>query len=259
MNSHSTNRTAVITGAARGIGRAIAEKFAADGCHVAVLDLDGDQSKQTAAEISDQTGADMIGLGCDVSDRDSVDAVMQAVSARYGTIDILVNNAGVTRDNLIHKLPDDDWDLVIGVHLRGTFLCTSSAQRYMVDRRYGKIVNISSTSALGNRGQLNYSTAKAGIQGFTRTLALELGRFNINVNCIAPGFIDTEMTRATALRLGFSPEEYMAQRAKGIAIGRVGVPADVAHLAAFLCDDNASYVNGQVIYLSGGPETRRGG
>lgn len=259
MNRHSRTRTAVVTGAARGIGRAIAEKFATDGCHVAVLDLDAAQSKHAAAEISDQTGADVIGVRCNVSERDSVDAAMEAVNARYDAIDILVNNAGVIRDNLIHKISDDDWDLVIGVHLRGTFLCTSSAQRYMVERRYGKIVNISSTSALGNRGQLNYSTAKAGIQGFTRTLALELGRFNINVNCIAPGFIDTEMTRATAVRLGFKPEEYMAKRAKGIAIGRVGVPADVANLTAFLCDDGASFVNGQVIYLSGGPETRRGG
>lgn len=259
MSRTGHTRTAVITGAARGIGRAIAERFAADGCNVVILDLAVANPEDSAAGISDATGADVLGLASDVANRPSVEAAFEAAFARYGSIDILINNAGVTRDNLIHKISDDDWDLVMNVHLRGTFICTSVAQRYMVERKYGKIVNLSSTSSLGNRGQLNYSTAKAGLQGFTRTLALELGRFNINVNCIAPGFIDTEMTQATARRLGFTPEEYMAQRAKGIAIGRVGVPADVANLAAFLCEDASSYVNGQVIYLSGGPETRRGG
>ncbi|MCB1439668.1 MAG: 3-oxoacyl-ACP reductase FabG [Nitratireductor sp.] len=257
MASSMLGRTAVISGGARGIGRAIAERFARNGAKIIILDLDRDAVAETAEEIAEASGSDALGIGCDVANRDSVEAAMEAGNARYGSIDILVNNAGVTRDNLIHKMPDEDWDLVMSVHLKGTFLCTSVAQRYMVANKYGKIVNISSTSSLGNRGQLNYSTAKAGLQGFTRTLALELGRFNINVNCIAPGFIDTEMTRATAERLGFTPEEYKAKRAENIAIRRVGVPEDVANLASFLCDDEASYVNGQIIYLSGGPETRR--
>ncbi|MBW3095802.1 3-oxoacyl-ACP reductase FabG [Pseudohoeflea coraliihabitans] len=257
MSDSNSVRTAVVTGAARGIGRAIAERFAREGARVVILDLDGAASEVCASEIAAAHGGEALGMGCDVSDRASVEAAMAKAHGRFGSIDILVNNAGVTRDNLIHKMSDDDWDLVMGVHLRGTFVCTSTAQRYMVEQRYGKIVNISSTSSLGNRGQLNYSTAKAGLQGFTRTLALELGRFNINVNCIAPGFIDTEMTQATAKRLGFTPEEYKAKRAETIAIRRVGVPEDVANLARFLCDDEASYVNGQVIYLSGGPETRR--
>jgi len=257
MSSSMLGRTAVISGAARGIGRAVAERFARNGAKVVILDLDQDAAETAAKEIAGATGNDALGIGCNVTERDSVEEAISAGHARHGSIDILVNNAGVTRDNLIHKMPDDDWDLVIDVHLKGTFLCTSVAQRYMVAGKYGKIVNVSSTSALGNRGQLNYSTAKAGLQGFTRTLALELGRFNINVNCIAPGFIDTEMTRATAARLGFTPEEYKAKRAENIAIRRVGVPADVANLASFLCDDEASFVNGQIIYLSGGPETRR--
>lgn len=257
MASSMLGRTAVISGGARGIGRAIAERFARNGAKIILLDLDQEAVKQTAEEIAEASGSDTLGIGCDVANRDSVEAAIEAGNARYGSIDILVNNAGVTRDNLIHKMPDEDWDLVMSVHLKGTFLCTSVAQRYMVANKYGKVVNISSTSSLGNRGQLNYSTAKAGLQGFTRTLALELGRFNINVNCIAPGFIDTEMTRATAKRLGFTPEEYKAKRAENIAIRRVGVPEDVANLASFLCDDEASYVNGQIIYLSGGPETRR--
>ena len=257
MASSMLGRTAVISGGARGIGRAIAERFARNGAKIIILDLDRDAVAETAEEIAEASGSDALGIGCDVANRDSVEAAMEAGNARYGSIDILVNNAGVTRDNLIHKMPDEDWDLVMSVHLKGTFLCTSVAQRYMVANKYGKIVNISSTSSLGNRGQLNYSTAKAGLQGFTRTLALELGRFNINVNCIAPGFIDTEMTRATAERLGFTPEEYKAKRAENIAIRRVGVPEDVANLASFLCDDEASYVNGQIIYLGGGPETRR--
>ena len=257
MDSNMTGRTAIVTGSARGIGRAIADRFARNGANVVILDIDGDAASTTAAQISEERGADAIGLTCNVAERSSVEAAMEASNARFGTIDILVNNAGVTRDNLVHKMSDDDWDLVMNVHLKGTFLCTSIAQRYMVANTYGKIVNISSTSSLGNRGQLNYSTAKAGLQGFTRTLALELGRFNINVNCIAPGFIDTEMTQATAKRLGFTPDEYKAKRAETIAIRRVGVPEDVANLASFLCDDEASYVNGQVIYLCGGPETRR--
>ncbi len=257
MGGRMSGRTAIVTGGARGIGLAIAERFAEDGAAIGLFDLDEAAVKEAAASLESRFSVKAIGLACDVTDKASVDAAVAEVAGHCGSVDILVNNAGVTRDNLVHKLSEDDWDTVIGVHLKGAYLCTSAAQKHMVENRYGKIVSVSSTSALGNRGQLNYSTAKAGIQGFTRTLALELGRFNINVNCVAPGFIDTEMTRKTAERLGFSPEDYKAQRAKNIAIGRVGVPRDVANLVCFLCSDEASFVNGQVIYVSGGPETRR--
>ena len=253
-----SGRRVVVTGSARGIGRATAERFAEDGAAVAVVDLDVATAAATAAEIAATYETQAVGIACDVSVRESVEAMAEEVAQQLGGIDVLVNNAGVTRDNLIHKMEDEDWDLVMGVHLRGAFLCTRAAQRYMVRQNYGKICNISSTSALGNRGQVNYSTAKAGLQGFTRSLALELGRFNINVNAVAPGFIDTEMTQFTARRLGHEPEAYRQMRAKTIAIGRVGVPRDVANLVCFLCSDEAGFVNGQVVYASGGPETRRG-
>ena len=183
--------------------------------------------------------------------------MMAAALEQLGGIDILVNNAGVTRDNLLFKMSVADWDAVMNVHLRGTFLCTRAAQRHMVDKRRGKIVNLSSTSALGNRGQANYSSAKAGLQAFTRTAAIELGPFNINVNAVAPGFVDTEMTRQTAARRGFGVEEYKAMRAKSIPLGRVGVPRDIANVVAFLCSEEASFVSGQIIYVKGGPETLR--
>lgn len=251
------DRRALITGAARGIGRATAARFAEDGGSVAVIDLDLAAAQEAAKAIASEFKTVAVGFACDVTKKDQVEETVADAATKLGGIDILVNNAGVTRDNLVHKMDDDDWDMVMAVHLRGAFLCTRAAQRYMVAQKYGKIVNLSSTSALGNRGQLNYSTAKAGLQGFTRSLALELGRFNINVNAVAPGFIDTEMTQQTARRLGHDPEEYRQMRAKNIAIGRVGVPRDVANLIAFLCSDEASFVNGQVIYASGGPETRR--
>lgn len=257
MEQRFDGRTAIITGSARGIGRATAERFAEAGARVVVADLDVSAAEQTAEAIAAAYGGEALGLGCDVADKESAERMVSGAAERFGSVDILVNNAGVTRDNLIHKLEDDDWDAVIEVHLRGAYLCSRAAQSHMVPRRYGKIVNLSSTSALGNRGQLNYSTAKAGLQGFTRTLALELGKFNVNVNCVAPGFIDTEMTRATAERLGYEAEEYKEMRAKNIAIGRVGVPRDVANVIAFLCSEAASFVSGQVIYVSGGPETRR--
>jgi len=250
-------RVALVTGAARGIGLATAERLAEDGAAVAICDLAADAAESAAAQVALRTGVRAIGIGCDVSDEESVDAMTARVLAELGGLDILVNNAGVTRDNLLFKMTAADWDIVMGVHLRGAFLCTRAAQRHMVAQRFGKIVSLSSTSALGNRGQANYSTAKAGLQAFTRTAAIELGPYNINVNAVAPGFVDTEMTRQTAARRGYTAEDYMALRAKNIPLGRVGVPRDIANVIAFLCSEEASFVSGQIIYVKGGPETLR--
>lgn len=253
-------RVALVTGAARGIGHATAERFAQEGASVVVCDLDGAAAAAAAERIAHTCQVPtsrILGLPCDVSDEAQVDALVARVLSELGGLDILVNNAGVTRDNLLFKMTALDWDLVMGVHLRGTFLCTRAAQRHMVTQRFGKVVNLSSTSALGNRGQANYSTAKAGLQAFTRTAAIELGPYNINVNAVAPGFVDTEMTRQTAARRGIDPEEYKQMRAKNIPLGRVGVPADIANVIAFLCSEEASFVSGQIIYVKGGPETLR--
>ncbi|MDS1139888.1 3-oxoacyl-ACP reductase FabG [Pusillimonas sp. SM2304] len=250
-------KVALITGAARGIGYACAEKFAEGGADIALCDMDADAAAQAASTLAKDFGVRAIGVGCDVTDEKQVDALFQQVQEALGRLDILVNNAGVTRDNLLFKMSVNDWDTVMGVHLRGTFLCTRAAQKYMVEQRSGKIVNLSSTSALGNRGQANYSSAKAGLQAFTRTAAIELGPFNINVNAVAPGFVDTEMTRKTAERRGIDPEEYKLMRAKNIPLGRVGVPRDIANVIAFLCSEDAAFVSGQIIYVKGGPETLR--
>jgi 3-oxoacyl-[acyl-carrier protein] reductase len=257
MAGRFAGRVALVTGSARGIGAATAAMFAEGGANVIVCDLDAGASDETARQLASRHGVKAVGIPCDVGDAKQVDAMVDKAAAEFGAVDILVNNAGVTRDNLIHKMSDGDWDLVMAVHLRGAFLCSRAAQRVMVPRKYGRIVNVSSTSALGNRGQLNYSTAKAGLQGFTRTLALEIGRFGVTVNAVAPGFIDTEMTQQTARRLGFEPEAYKAERAKNIAVGRVGTPRDVANVIGFFASDDAAFVNGQIIYISGGPETRR--
>jgi 3-oxoacyl-[acyl-carrier protein] reductase len=257
MGKRFEGRVALITGGARGIGLAIAQTFARDGARVAICDLSADEAGAAAASVQAEFGVEALGIACDVSSEAPVDAMVADVIARLGGLDILVNNAGVTRDNMLFKMSVADWDLVMNVHLRGTFLCTRAAQRHMVEQRYGKIVNLSSTSALGNRGQANYSSAKAGLQAFTRTASVELGPFNIHVNAVAPGFVDTEMTRQTAIRRGFDPEAYKAERAKGIPLRRVGVPADIANVVAFLCSEDASFVSGQIIYVKGGPETVR--
>jgi 3-oxoacyl-[acyl-carrier protein] reductase len=245
-------RVAVVTGAARGIGFGTATRFAEEGASVAILDLDESSAAEAAAKLPLVDGAKAVGIGADVSNTESADAAVERVVAELGGIHILVNNAGVTRDNLLFKMTDDDWDLVMNVHLRGAFLMTRAAQKHFVAQKYGKIVNLSSVSALGNRGQANYSAAKMGIQGFTRTLGIELGRYGVNANAIAPGFIATEMTDATAARLGVSVEDFRAAAAEANPVKRVGYPEDIAAAAAFLCSDEASYITGQTLYVDGG-------
>jgi 3-oxoacyl-[acyl-carrier protein] reductase len=245
-------RTAIVTGGARGIGAAIARRLSADGFKVAVLDLDEAGAKATAAGIV-ESGGQAIGVAADVSDEDAVRAAVAQVATELGPPLIVVNNAGVTRDNLIFKMGTADWDTVMNVHLRGAFLVTKAAQSYMVEAKWGRIVNISSTSALGNRGQVNYSAAKAGLQGFTKTLAIELGKYGVTANSVAPGFIDTEMTRATAARLGLDPEEHIKSAAARTPVARVGQPDDIANVVAFFVDERSGFVSGQVIYAAGGP------
>jgi 3-oxoacyl-[acyl-carrier protein] reductase len=249
----ATNRVAIITGAARGIGAATAHRLAADGMAVAVLDLDEPGAKAVAEQIV-TAGGRALGVAVDVSDPEAVQAAVDRVAAELGAPTVLVNNAGVTRDNLLFKMTENDWDTVMGVHLRGAFLMTRAVQKHMVEAKWGRVVSLSSTSALGNRGQLNYSTAKAGLQGFTKTLAIELGKFGVTANAIAPGFIATEMTRATADRMGVSFEDFIAASAKQIPVGRVGQPEDIAHLVSFLVSEGAGFVSGQVVYAAGGPK-----
>jgi 3-oxoacyl-[acyl-carrier protein] reductase len=242
-------RVAIITGAARGIGAGTARRFAEEGAAVAVLDINEEQAQETAAGLG---AAKAVGIACNVADAASVDTAVSRVLEELGGLHILVNNAGITRDNLLFKLTEDDWDSVMNVHLKGAFLMSKAAQKTFVDQKYGKILNLSSVSANGNRGQANYSAAKAGVQGFTRTLALELGPFGVNVNAIAPGFIATEMTDDTARRLKMDVDEFRKLNAEANPVKRVGFPEDIAAAAAFLCSDEASYITGQTLYVDGG-------
>jgi 3-oxoacyl-[acyl-carrier protein] reductase len=194
-----------------------------------------------------------LAIACDVTDRGQVEAMVDRTVKQFGRLDILVACAGITRDNLLFKMTDEDWDSVIDTHLKGTFMCARAVQRHMVEQKYGKMVFLSSTSALGNRGQANYSAAKAGLIGMARTLAIELGPFNINVNAVAPGFIETRMTRATAERLGVDFDAFKLGAASQIPLRRVGQPEDVAGVITYLCSDEASFVSGQVIFVRGGP------
>jgi len=252
MSQSAPSRVAIVTGAARGIGEATARKLAADGMAVAVVDLDEGACASTVTAIHD-AGGTALAVGADVSDAAQGAAATERVVAELGAPTVLVNNAGVTRDNLLFKMTDSDWDTVMGVHLRGSFLMTRAVQQHMVAAKWGRIVNLSSTSALGNRGQVNYSTAKAGLQGFTKTLALELGKFGVTANCIAPGFIVSDMTRGTAERIGQDWDSYLAMREKGIPVGRAGQVEDIAHTVSFFVSDGAGFVSGQVIYVAGGP------
>ncbi|WP_454197628.1 3-oxoacyl-ACP reductase FabG [Nocardia sp. Marseille-Q1738] len=245
-------RVAVVSGAARGIGAAIATRLAADGFRVGVLDLDAAACADTVRAIT-EAGGQAVALGADVSNEESVAAAVQQLENELGAPTVVVNNAGILRDNLLFKMSVDDWDAVLNVHLRGAFLLTRAVQKYMVEQQWGRIVNMSSTSALGNRGQVNYSAAKAGLQGFTKTLAFELGKFGVTANAIAPGFIVTDMTAATAARVGVSFEDFQKAAAAQIPVQRVGRPEDIAHTASFLVSEGAGFVSGQVIYVAGGP------
>jgi 3-oxoacyl-[acyl-carrier protein] reductase len=250
--SQAQQRVAIVTGGARGIGAGVARRLAADGMAVAVLDLkEGDCGKSVDAITA--AGGKALAVGADVSDADQVKAAVEAVAAELGPPVVLVNNAGVLRDNLLFKMTEDDWDTVLGVHLRGAFLMSRAAQKHMVAQRFGRIINLSSSSALGNRGQVNYSAAKAGMQGFTKTLAIELGQFGVTANAIAPGFIVTDMTAATAARVGMDFTDFQNAAAAQIPVRRVGQPDDVAHVASFLASEGAGFVSGQVIYVAGGP------
>jgi 3-oxoacyl-[acyl-carrier protein] reductase len=245
-------RVAIVTGGARGIGAGSARRLAADGLAVAVLDLKEGDCGATVDAIT-AAGGRALAVGADVSDADQVAAAVDQVASELGPPAVLVNNAGVLRDNLLFKMTEDDWDTVLGVHLRGSFLMSRAAQKHMVDQRFGRIINLSSSSALGNRGQANYSAAKAGLQGFTKTLAIELGQFGVTVNAIAPGFIVTDMTAATAARLGMDFTDFQNAAVARIPVRRVGQPADIAHTVSFLASDGAGFVSGQVIYVAGGP------
>ena len=247
-------RVAIVSGAGRGIGAAIAHRLAADGMSVGVVDLDEQGSRRTAKEII-ENGGRAIPIGADVADETAAGNAVQQTAAELGPVTVLVNSAGIIRDNLIFRMSTADWDSVMDVHLRGAFLMTRAAQTHMTQAKWGRIVNISSTSALGNRGQANYAAAKAGLIGFTKTLALELGKFGVTANAIAPGFVETEMTAATAARQGLDFEEWKSSIARDIPLGRIGQPEDVAAVASFLCSEDAGYVSGQVIYVSGGAKS----
>ncbi|MET4077681.1 3-oxoacyl-ACP reductase FabG [Janibacter sp. UYMM211] len=245
-------RVAVVTGAARGIGAGIARRLASDGLAVAVLDLDESACQGVVEQIEADRGR-ALAVGADVSDPEQVEVAVRRVAEELGAPTVLVNNAGIIRDNLIFKMELSDWDSVMAVHLRGAFLMTKACQGYMTQARFGRVVNLSSTSAQGNRGQVNYSAAKAGLQGFTKTLAIELGKFGVTANAIAPGFIETEMTAETAARIGMDFEDLKKAAASQAAVARTGRPEDIAHAASFFVSEGAGFTTGQVLYVAGGP------
>jgi 3-oxoacyl-[acyl-carrier protein] reductase len=246
-----SGKVAIVTGAAQGIGAATAQRLAAEGASVAVVDLTAERGQSVVDEIT-AAGGVAAAFGCDVADEPSVQAMTDAVAERFGRIDVLVNNAGITRDNLLFKMPRDDWDAVLSINLTGVFLCCQAVQKHLVAQRSGAIVNLSSRSALGNRGQVNYAATKAGVQGLTATLALELGPFGVRVNAVAPGYVATSMTAATAARVGASADEHQAAAAANTPLRRVGQPEEIASVIAFLASDDASYVSGQTLYVNGG-------
>ena len=248
----TNSRVAIVTGAARGIGAATALRLAQDGYAVGVVDLDESAGADVVSRI-EQAGGRALAVGIDVSKSDQVETGVQRIADELGAPVVLVNNAGIIRDNLLFKMTEDEWDAVLGVHLRGAFLMAKACQGYMTQEKFGRIVNLSSSSAQGNRGQANYSAAKAGLQGFTKTLAIELGKFGVTCNAVAPGFIQTEMTKSTADRLGVEFDKFIEYSASQIPVQRVGQPEDIAATISFLCSEEAGFVSGQVIYVAGGP------
>ncbi|WP_085993037.1 3-oxoacyl-ACP reductase FabG [Oceanobacillus senegalensis] len=253
MSGKFNGRVAFITGGSRGIGKGVALRLAEEGAKVAVIDINEEALNEVQTEFTEK-GYEIYTKKADVVNAEEVEAVVQEVVSTYGAIDILVNNAGIIRDNMLFKMTDSDWQQVMDVHLKGSFNAARAVQKYMVDQKYGRIINISSTSALGNRGQANYATAKAGLQGFTKTLAIELGKFGITSNSVAPGFIETEMTKATAERVGVDFSEFVKFNVSKIPVARSGKPEDIANAVAFFADEKSSFVNGQVIYVAGGPK-----
>lgn len=234
----------VVTGAGKGIGRVIAERFVTEGASgVAMLDYDEKLVMQTAAEL-DPSGERAMAITCDVSKEDSVSAAFAKIYARFGKVDILVNNAGITRDAIFHKMTPAQMHQVMDVNFFGTYNCIYQVVPGMREQNYGKIVNISSTSSFGNPGQANYSASKAAMEGLTRTLAKELGRKNIQINCVLPGYIDTEMMRAI-------PADMLENAINSTPLRRLGDPKEIAALVAFLSSDEASYVSGTCIVCSG--------
>ncbi|WML56364.1 3-oxoacyl-ACP reductase FabG [Neobacillus sp. PS2-9] len=253
MAGRFDGKVAFVTGGSRGIGKGIVELFAEEGAKVAFIDLNEEALSQTTSELKEK-GYEVYSKVANVTDAEQVENAVKEVYEAYGSVDVLVNNAGVIRDNLLFKMTDSDWQTVMDVHLKGSFNAARAVQKYMVEQKYGRIINISSTSALGNRGQANYAAAKAGLQGFTKTLAIELGKYGITANSVAPGFIETEMTKETAARIGIPFEHLIQASVANIPVGRSGKPADIANAVAFFADEKSSFVNGQVIYVAGGPK-----
>ncbi|MFD1848778.1 3-oxoacyl-ACP reductase FabG [Oceanobacillus bengalensis] len=253
MEENFVGKVAFITGGSRGIGKGVALRFAEEGAKVAVIDINEEALNEVGKEFAEK-GYEIFTKKANVVNAEEVEAAVNEVISTFGTVDILVNNAGIIRDNLLFKMTDSDWQQVMDVHLKGSFNAARAVQKYMVDQKYGRIINISSTSALGNRGQANYATAKAGLQGFTKTLAIELGKFGITANAVAPGFIETEMTKATAGRVGARYDEFVKLNVSKIPVARSGKPEDIANAVAFFADEKSSFVNGQVIYVAGGPK-----
>ncbi|MFB4212408.1 SDR family NAD(P)-dependent oxidoreductase [Shouchella sp. JSM 1781072] len=251
--SHLQGQTAIVTGGSRGIGKAIVERLATDGANVVIFDINEEALSEAEQSLQDK-GLTVQAIQADVTNRDQVTKAVQEVMERFGSLEILVNNAGVIRDQMFYKMSEQDWDTVMNVHLKGAFIMTQIAQAHMIKQSYGRIINLSSTSALGNRGQANYATAKAGLQGFTKTMAIELGKYGVTTNAIAPGFIETDMTRSTADRLGISFEQLIEASVAKIPVARSGKPEDIANTVAFFADPRSGFVNGQVIYVAGGPK-----